>query len=717
MTMPTPITLHLIFHAHLDPIWLWPWSAGVDEALATCRSACDRLDNNPDIFFTQGEAWVYKQIEDLDPALFTRIKQHVAQGRWEITGGWWTQPDCNAPDGDGFKHQIQAGKDYFLQHFKVFPDTGFCPDSFGHNAALPALMRAAGQKHYIMMRPQEHELALPARLFTWRGEKDGPDVTTFRIAQSYNLNQEINDPAKIEKRLRSCCEGLPDGVHHSMCFCGVGDHGGGPTENAIRWLRDHATAFAGLRLVFSTTARFFAAIADDVPALPTVTGELQHHAIGCYTVHRESKMALQQATQRLSQVENAIPELNAAQQHALRSHWQNVAFHQFHDTLGGTCIPSAYRQVRNQLGAAEAWGEEQLHHELRKKLNGLPDDPCQRLIFFNASDRPCNGLVECEPWLAGMPWHFSLRDHNDREIPCQLMPGEALIGWKWLSRLALRLDLAPGEIRALRLVPDTAPDNAPAAATNSDDALCVPENAQGLALSIPAAHCRISGHDFALPALALIDDPTDTWSHGIDRYPDSAAALPSWGMPVTTANGPLFQQIAQAGRIGSSDLFRQFRVFKDRPDLELLLRITWQEKHRVLKLVMPIACTGNTRIDATCAGASQRQLDGKERPIQGWTALPIAPQRQLAVLCPDVFALDATPQRVRFTLLRSPLMAHHLPHPGGNVDGISSDRGEHVFRFRFSVNNASPDELWQAVYAWLRPPLFADLTRGMPPSV
>ena len=36
------LTIHMVANAHLDPVWLWPWQTGADEALATCRSACDR---------------------------------------------------------------------------------------------------------------------------------------------------------------------------------------------------------------------------------------------------------------------------------------------------------------------------------------------------------------------------------------------------------------------------------------------------------------------------------------------------------------------------------------------------------------------------------------------------------------------------------------------------------------------------------------------------
>lgn len=59
-------TVRVILNAHLDPVWLWPWQAGLDAALATCRSACDMLDRNPNVYFTQGEAWVHREVERAD---------------------------------------------------------------------------------------------------------------------------------------------------------------------------------------------------------------------------------------------------------------------------------------------------------------------------------------------------------------------------------------------------------------------------------------------------------------------------------------------------------------------------------------------------------------------------------------------------------------------------------------------------------------------------
>ena len=66
--------VHMIANAHIDPVWLWPWQAGADEALATMSSMADRCDEYPDFVFTRGEAWLYRETERLRPDLFARIR-------------------------------------------------------------------------------------------------------------------------------------------------------------------------------------------------------------------------------------------------------------------------------------------------------------------------------------------------------------------------------------------------------------------------------------------------------------------------------------------------------------------------------------------------------------------------------------------------------------------------------------------------------------------
>jgi alpha-mannosidase len=703
------LTVHVVLHAHLDPIWLWPWQAGLDEALATCRSACDRLDRNPDAIYTQGEAWVYQQVEDHDRALFRRIRRHVQAGRWALTGGWWIQPDCNAPGGIGFRRQIACGKEYFLDRFGVFPEVAFNPDSFGHAATLPGYMTEAGQKYYIMMRPQEHEMALPARLFRWRGYAAGPEVITFRIAGSYGAQ------AMTEAHLRAACTDLPAGITHTMCFGGVGDHGGGPGEALIAWIREHREAFPDLRLEFSSPSRFFAAIADQIEKLPRVTGELQHHAVGCYSVHRPIKLGVRLAEHALAQAEIGLaqdprpPRLAARE---LAEHWRTVAFMQFHDTMGGTCLPSAYRQTEAHLGAVQAFADRVVHQSLRRQLAVLPADPLQRLVFLNASETAFDDWVEVEPWMGHRGWspRLSLLDAAGQTTPCQQLPPESIVSMSWPVRLLLKLRAAPGQLQVLRVAEDR-----PSAVVAAPVVRAAGVLQNGILAADLCQGIRWHGRVYPIPQLQLIADQSDTWSHGVKRFAGKVVDTARWESPVASAEGDLMRELCQGGVIGGSPLLRQVRLYAGEAFAELRHRVNWAERLRLLKLVLPLPAPPVSRCDGIPGGWLERALDGMERPVRDALLLRFADGHCLGLVCPEIFAADVSANEVRLTLLRSPQMAHHDPDPGGRPEGRYSDRGEHDFRLRLVFGETlTPATLDAMAQGLQEPPAYADLTRGMP---
>src|SRR5690606_25827708 len=97
--------LFMIGHAHIDPVWLWPWQEGYQEARATFQSAIDRMDEFDDFVFTCDQMVLLSWVEEQDPELFERIRERVADGRWVNVGGWWVEPDCNIPLGESFARQ------------------------------------------------------------------------------------------------------------------------------------------------------------------------------------------------------------------------------------------------------------------------------------------------------------------------------------------------------------------------------------------------------------------------------------------------------------------------------------------------------------------------------------------------------------------------------------------------------------------------------------
>ena len=112
--------LHLVCNAHIDPIWQWEWEEGASTALSTFQSAVNLLKEH-EFIFNHNEVNLYKYTERFAPALFEEIQKMAKEGRWKIIGGWYLQPDCLMPTGEGIVRQIQEGRIYFEDKFGYMP--------------------------------------------------------------------------------------------------------------------------------------------------------------------------------------------------------------------------------------------------------------------------------------------------------------------------------------------------------------------------------------------------------------------------------------------------------------------------------------------------------------------------------------------------------------------------------------------------------------------
>lgn len=134
-------TIRAVGNSHIDMAWLWPWTETVEVVRNTFRSALDLMREYPDFKFTMSSARTYEWMEEKYPDLFQEIERRVKEGRWEIVGGMWVEPDLNMPAGESLTRQILVGKRYFRQKFGVDTKIGWNPDSFGYNAQLPQIYK------------------------------------------------------------------------------------------------------------------------------------------------------------------------------------------------------------------------------------------------------------------------------------------------------------------------------------------------------------------------------------------------------------------------------------------------------------------------------------------------------------------------------------------------------------------------------------------------
>ena len=186
----------LVTNTHIDPVWIWDWHEGMHEVLATFRSALDRLEEDRDLVFSASSSAFYEWVEQVDPAMFFRIRKAVESGSWVLVGGQWVEPDCNIPSGESVCRQFLYGQRYLVSRFGFGASIGWNVDAFGHAASLPQILVQAGLGAYVMMRPEEKEKTIPSPLFEWVGS-DGTAIATYRVPFNY-----ATDPFGEEEMLR-----------------------------------------------------------------------------------------------------------------------------------------------------------------------------------------------------------------------------------------------------------------------------------------------------------------------------------------------------------------------------------------------------------------------------------------------------------------------------------------------------------------------------------
>ena len=221
-----PVHLNLTGNSHIDAAWLWPESETIDVVKRTFTSALQLMDEYPGYTFSQSAAQYSAWIAEKYPAMNEQIKQRVKEGRWEIVGGMWVEPDLNLPDGESEVRQLLIGQRYFQKQYGVTARIGWNPDSFGYNWQLPQIYKRSGLDYFVTQKMHWNDTnQLPFRIFWWQSP-DGSKVLTY-FPTDY-VHDNLN-PVRLSRDFVQSAErnpGLPD----MMDLYGIGDHGGGPTR-------------------------------------------------------------------------------------------------------------------------------------------------------------------------------------------------------------------------------------------------------------------------------------------------------------------------------------------------------------------------------------------------------------------------------------------------------------------------------------------------------
>ena len=326
------ITVSCVGHAHIDMNWMWRFDETAIITVDTFRTMLQLMREYPDFTFAQSQASVHKIIEDYAPDMLPEIRQRIREGRWEVTASHWVEPDKNMPNGESLARHLLYTKQYLKDLLGLSDDQfeiDFEPDTFGHGANVPEVLRGGGVKYMYHCRGQNENW-----LYRWQAPS-GAQVTVFCDPTWYN------DTITEETFLyvpRFCAK---HGLDKLLHVYGVGDHGGGATRCDIERILEYNQWPCMPTIKFGRYIDFFQYI--ETLDLPLVERELNFIFDGCYTSQSRIKKANRIAEAKLfeSELYNAAAHICGAYPYdaaAFGSQWKNVLFNHFHDILPGSGV-------------------------------------------------------------------------------------------------------------------------------------------------------------------------------------------------------------------------------------------------------------------------------------------------------------------------------------------------------------------------------------------
>lgn len=657
-------TGHLVGHAHIDAQWLWEWPETVQEFRNTFRQALVFMEEFDGFTFTQSSSMFYQQTEYQYPDLFKEIQKRVREGRWELVGGRITESDNNLISPEAHAREFLYGQRFFRERFEGKQAVvAWEPDTFGHNAQMPQIVRLGGCEYYYFCRAGRD---IP--LFQWEG-LDGSRVLTFQeIGSWYNdsLNEsELDELSMFESKT---------GTRDMLWVYGVGDHGGGPTREdlniAVDWKKKPYLPV----VKFSTATEFFR-IAEktmDPKLIPTVVGELNFVFRGCYTTHGDIKR-LNDEGQALVESSESMAAVASRYGFAypgtlIRQIWEDICWNHHHDTIDGSAIHAPYRRSREV--AARSMGNSRLvGDDALGALAERIDAPAGALIVFNPTACRRDAAVEClVP--SGIPLESARVTADANSTPIQVLDPASRLGFFIASHLP------PCGYRVYRFEADTEPTVATIAAA-SKQSLHVSSDGRILENSILRVEL-----DPATGAIARLLDKREgrelvAPGKNVGRFEihwEKPSGMPAWDIgeidhvdPLdrpepfrVVESGPNRVAVEIAFKFRSNRIVHRVSLSHSADSVESRIDVDWKEtgfNNPPLWPLLRVAFDFNVeRPVATYEipfGTVTRPLNGEEVPALKWVDLGNG-DHGVSVLCDDKHGWSATSDTLRLSLVRAP---------------------------------------------------------------
>jgi alpha-mannosidase len=714
-------------NAHIDAAWLWPWTETVDVVRHTFGTALQLMNEYPKYTYTQSAAAYNQWMEEKYPTLHQQIADRVREGRWEMVGGMWVEPDLNMPDGESLVRQLLIGKRYFKDKFGVDVRIGWNPDSFGYNWQLPQIYKKSGIDYFVTQKMTWNDTnKLPLKLFWWQSP-DGSRVLT------YFPHDYVNDidPAKISKDV-AVARKLNPGTPVMMHLYGIGDHGGGPTrsmlDSGLRWTAPNRV---DPPMKFATAQNFFSDIETkldtrhaptwnykvmaggdaSLPAppegklsLPVWNDELyfEYHR-GVMTTQSNHKRNMRQSEEQLLNAEkySSIAWLFGMPypHDRLNDAWKKALFNQFHDLAAGSGIGVIYKDAQRDYDVVRWTTEDattsalktisaRVQTEVRKEVQpgnasaGVPVMVVNPLAWSRTDLATVDVQMPAEP-SAGL----AVLDSQGKPLPFQELSKDSSTHTYHL--LIKGTDVPSLGYEVLQVIPNAVSAGNPAPTDLQASALTLENSLLRLTIDkqtgcITSLYDKTSkfesiaegGCGNQLQAFKDTPKQYDAWNIDAD-FEKKVTKLDKTDSVELIEKGPVRATIRIARTWQNSKFVQDVSLYAGLDRVDVTNNIDWHETHVLLKAAFPLAASGPQATYEIPYGSIERPTTRNnswekakfEVPALRWADLGDG-THGFSLINESKYGYDAKGNVLRLSLLRSPTW----PDP-------EADRGHHQFSY------------------------------------
>ncbi len=408
-------TVICIGHTHIDVAWMWTLAQTKEKVERSFSTVLKLMEEYPEYRFFSSQPQLFDYLKERNPALYSRVKEKILEGRWEVDGSMWVEADCNLTSGESLVRQIMFGKRFFKEEFNKECDTIWLPDVFGYSASLPQIMSKSGLSNFVTAKIGWNDTnRMPYDVFKWRGI-DGSEVFAYFLStcectprngvwdQTYTTyTAPINPMYVMGTWNRFQQKDFSDTVIMSY---GWGDGGGGPMREDIEQERRLAAGVLGmpkakietLENTLNTIKENFAKNAEELQRQPVWNGELyfEYHRGTLSSVpevkmnNRKGEFALLNA-ELFGVIGNTLYGMEYPKA-LLDKNWKVLLLNQFHDILPGSSIGDVYEDSRAQF--KELFSDTSIVIERVLETLSKTVQTSGGMLVFNPNGFTANGTV------------------------------------------------------------------------------------------------------------------------------------------------------------------------------------------------------------------------------------------------------------------------------------------------------------------------------------